>query len=159
MFKIAIIAISTIIVAFILLNIFSIVKTDLNKPPAQESDDNENIEFESEAQDVEELSIQTLVEGSGEGAKDGDTLSVHYTGSLLDGTVFDSSLNRGEPFTLTLGAGGVIQGWEQGLQGIKLGEKRLITIPSYLGYGESEQGEIPPNAALKFEVELIEFVE
>lgn len=101
------------------------------------------------------LKIETLKEGTGVGAKTGDKITVHYTGMLTNGTVFDSSIPRGQPFSFTLGAGAVIQGWDQGLVGIKAGEKRKITIPSELGYGPTGYGPIPPNATLIFEVELV----
>ncbi len=106
---------------------------------------------------VEKVQIETLVEGKGEGAKDGDTLSVHYTGTLTDGTKFDSSIDRGEPFSVTLGAGQVIKGWEEGLMGMKVGEKRRLTIPPSLGYGPTGMPGSPigPNATLIFEVELL----
>jgi len=105
---------------------------------------------------VAEIDIDILQEGTGEAmAKDGDTLSVHYTGTLEDGTKFDSSLDRGTPFTLTLGQNQVIQGWELGLQNMKVGEKRRLTIPADLAYGERAVSIIPPNSTLIFEVELI----
>lgn len=104
-----------------------------------------------------ELQIETLKEGIGEQeVKEGDSVTVHYTGTLEDGTKFDSSLDRGEPFTFTIGQGSVIPGWEQGLMGMKVGEQRKLTIPSNLGYGSQGAGDIiPPNATLIFEVELI----
>ncbi len=103
------------------------------------------------------LKIEILAEGTGEGAKNGDDIIVHYTGWLTDGTKFDSSLDRGAPFSFVLGQGRVIQGWDQGMLGIKIGEKRKLTIPSELGYGEQGAGaSIPPNATLVFEVELLE---
>ena len=154
MLKIATIVISTIIVAFILLNLFSIAKTDLNKPVVEE-ENTEILEAEF-AEDVEELVIETLQEGQGEEAKDGDTLSVHYTGKLLDGTVFDSSVERGEPFSFVLGESMVIQGWDEGVKGMKIGEKRKLIIPSSMGYGEvGSPPTIPASAGLEFEVELI----
>ncbi|KXK26482.1 MAG: FK506-binding protein [candidate division WS6 bacterium OLB20] len=103
----------------------------------------------------EELGIEDIKTGEGEEARAGDTLTVHYTGTLEDGTEFDSSRD-GEPFEFTLGQGQVIQGWDQGLQGMKPGGVRKLTIPAELGYGETGQGAIPPGATLLFEVELLE---
>ena len=102
------------------------------------------------------VTIETLTPGKGDGAKDGDTLVVHYTGTLTDGKQFDSSRGRA-PFEVTLGQRRVIAGWEQGLQGMKVGEKRKLTIPPDLGYGaRGAGGAIPPNATLVFDVELLE---
>ena len=103
------------------------------------------------------LVIEDLTVGSGAEAKTGDTVSVHYTGTLIDGSKFDSSLDRGTPFTFTLGAGQVIQGWDEGIAGMKVGGKRKLTIPPELGYGASGYPPvIPKNATLIFEVELVE---
>jgi FKBP-type peptidyl-prolyl cis-trans isomerase FkpA len=103
-----------------------------------------------------ELKIEVLKEGAGVAAKAGDTVTVHYTGWLTNGTKFDSSVDRGEAFVFPLGAGMVIKGWDQGVAGMKVGEKRKLTIPSSLGYGErGAGGVIPPNATLIFEVELL----
>ena len=104
-----------------------------------------------------DLKIETTQEGTGDKVtKSGDTISVHYTGKLEDGTKFDSSVDRGEPFEFKIGAGMVIQGWEQGLLDMKVGEKRILTIPSEMGYGaQGAGGIIPPNATLIFEVELM----
>lgn len=103
-----------------------------------------------------ELKIEDTQEGTGEVAKAGDKLVMHYTGTLSDGTKFDSSLDRGQPFEFTLGAGDVIQGWDQGIVGMKVGGKRKLTVPPELGYGATGQGSIPPNATLIFDVELLE---
>ena len=109
------------------------------------------------ADDFEEFMIEEIEEGSGEEVKEGDTVRVHYKGTLIDGTQFDSSYDRGEPFEFTVGAGMVIQGWEQGLVGMKMGGKRQLSIPSALGYGESgSPPSIPPKAGLIFEIELLE---
>lgn len=103
------------------------------------------------------LQITTLQDGTGEGAKSGDVVTVNYTGTLPDGKVFDSSIPRGEPFVFNLGTGQVIKGWDQGLIGMKVGEKRKLVISPELGYGNrgAGGGTIPPNATLIFEVEML----
>ena len=100
--------------------------------------------------------FEVIVEGDGETAQNGMKVSVHYQGRLIDGTIFDDSQKRGTPFSFTLGSGQVIPGWEQGIAGMKIGEKRVLTIPPELGYGAAGAGGvIPPNATLVFDVELI----
>jgi FKBP-type peptidyl-prolyl cis-trans isomerase len=97
-----------------------------------------------------------LVVGEGLDARRGDEVSVHYSGWLEDGTKFDSSLDRGRPFVFPLGRGRVIQGWDLGVAGMKVGGKRKLLIPAKLGYGKRGAGDaIPPNANLVFEVELL----
>lgn len=103
------------------------------------------------------LKIEEIIIGDGHEAKVGHTVSVHYTGWLTDGTKFDSSLDRNEAFEFPLGQRWVIAGWDEGVQGMKIGGKRKLTIPSNLGYGpRGAGGVIPPNATLVFEVELLD---
>ncbi len=102
------------------------------------------------------LQYQILQPGDGAVAKAGQLVTVHYTGWLTDGTKFDSSVDRGQPFQFTLGAGQVIKGWDEGVAGMKIGEKRKLTIPANLGYGsQGAGGVIPPNATLVFDVQLL----
>lgn len=102
------------------------------------------------------LKYEELKEGTGATAKKGDKVDVHYTGWLTDGKKFDSSVDRGQPFSFTLGAGMVIKGWDEGVQGIKVGGKRKLYIPADLAYGKKGAGGvIPPDAELIFEVELL----
>ncbi len=103
------------------------------------------------------LYVQDLDAGGGEAAAPGRLAVVHYTGWLPDGTQFDSSHDRGEPFAFQLGAGQVIQGWDDGVEGMRTGGRRRLVIPSELAYGEAGAGGvIPPNATLVFEVQLLE---
>lgn len=105
---------------------------------------------------VNELVIEDDVVGSGAEAVSGNIVSVHYTGTLVDGTKFDSSLDRGEPFSFELGAGRVIKGWDLGVVGMRVGGKRKLTIPSDLAYGDrGAPPTIGPNATLIFEIELL----
>ena len=102
------------------------------------------------------LKYEDLVEGDGDVAGSGQKVSVHYTGWLTDGSKFDSSKDRNMPFDFPLGAGHVIRGWDEGVQGMKVGGTRKLTIPPQLGYGSAGAGGvIPPNATLVFEVELL----
>lgn len=102
------------------------------------------------------LMIEYVAEGKGAVAEKGKTVSVHYTGTLTDGKKFDSSLDRNEPIEFPLGQGMVIPGWEEGIEGMKVGEKRKLTIPYKLAYGEAGRPPvIPPKAVLLFDVELM----
>jgi FKBP-type peptidyl-prolyl cis-trans isomerase len=103
----------------------------------------------------EELRIEDLVLGTGPEAKTGDTVEVHYAGTLTDGTKFDSSYERTTPLTFTIGARQLIEGWERGIVGMKVGGRRRLTIPPSLAYGAEGRGQIPPNATLIFEIELL----
>jgi len=113
-------------------------------------------EPEPEVPAVKELVKEELAPGKGAAAKTGDTVKVHYTGTLLSGKKFDSSLDRNEPFEFKLGAGMVIKGWDEGVVGMKVGGKRKLTIPADLAYGKrGSPPKIPPNSPLLFEIELI----
>ena len=108
-----------------------------------------------------ELHVNILQPGEGTAAQEGDRVSVHYTGWLMNGKKFDSSVDRGTPFQFKIGEGRVIKGWEQGVAGMLIGEKRELIIPPELGYGNKPVGRglIPANSTLRFEVELLEIVE
>jgi FKBP-type peptidyl-prolyl cis-trans isomerase len=101
------------------------------------------------------LKYQDLKVGDGALAESGKNVAVHYTGWLTDGTKFDSSLDRGEPFDFPLGGGQVIRGWDEGVKGMRVGGKRKLTIPPDLGYGDRVVGPIPAGSTLVFEVELL----
>lgn len=117
----------------------------------------EPVSSETSGGETATLLIQDEVVGTGTEAKSGDTVTVHYTGWLADGTKFDSSLDSNQPFTFNLGAGEVIPGWDAGVAGMKEGGKRKLTIPPELAYGARGAGSaIPPNATLVFEVELLQ---
>jgi peptidylprolyl isomerase len=108
------------------------------------------------AQEVKDLIVKEEKVGTGKEAKDGNTVTVHYTGTLTNKKKFDSSVDRKQPFSFILGRGEVIKGWDRGVKGMKVGGKRKLIIPSHLGYGERGAGaDIPPNATLLFDVELL----
>jgi len=104
---------------------------------------------------VERLVIDDVVTGTGPAVAVGDTVTVHYIGTLTDGTRFDNSYSRGTPFTCEVGTGRVIAGWEQGLVGMQVGGQRVLVIPPELGYGSAVGGPIPPNSTLVFAIELL----
>lgn len=128
-----------------------------SKAPAQTAADLPDVQI-PEGQKISlpsGLKYTKIKEGQGQPCKAGDTVTVHYKGTLNDGTVFDSSYERQEPFEFSLGKGMVIEGWEQGVAGMKPGEKRHLVIPPDLAYGDKGSGPVPPNATLNFDVELL----
>lgn len=112
-------------------------------------------ESNSQIYDIQGMKTEILKQGTGEAAKNKDKVTVHYVGTFENGEKFDSSLDRGIPFSFNLGAGEVIKGWDLGVLGMKVGERRKLTIPYNLAYGEDGYGSIPPKATLIFEVELM----
>jgi peptidylprolyl isomerase len=132
-------------------------QTGTNQSQTTMQTDNQTASNESQTPKAPTEVLMTVTkEGTGTPAKDGDVVSVHYTGYLEDGTKFDSSVDRGTPFEFTLGAGQVIKGWEIGVKGMKVGEIRKLVIPAEFGYGAGGfPGVIPPNATLAFQVELL----
>lgn len=125
------------------------------KSPAEVKDTQPAVKDQTSTNMEGKMEIQDITAGTGAEAVDGKTVSVHYTGTLTNGTKFDSSVDRGQPFDFTLGAGDVIAGWDQGVKGMKVGGKRKLVIPPALGYGDRAAGSIPPNSTLVFEIELL----
>lgn len=123
---------------------------------SQKSPSNNTTKETSMTNETNDLKIEDLKVGDGAQAQTGNTIKVNYSGTLTDGTKFDNSYDRNEPFEFTLGQGQVIQGWEQGFVGMKVGGKRRLTIPPSLGYGDQANDTIPANSTLIFEVELLE---
>jgi peptidylprolyl isomerase len=109
------------------------------------------------SRNIQGMTVQDIKEGTGTTAANGDQVTVNYVGTLTDGTTFDSSIARNQPFTFTLGAGQVIKGWDLGVAGMKVGGERKLVIPPSLGYGSqgTPGGPIPPNATLNFTVDLL----
>jgi FKBP-type peptidyl-prolyl cis-trans isomerase len=142
---------STIILVIILI-LIAVAIYFLVRPESSVSQNQQN----PTSYDIQGMKIETLQQGSGAAAKAGNTVTVNYVGTLQNGTKFDSSIDRGQPFEFTLGQNSVIQGWELGVVGMKVGEKRKLTIPPELGYGsQGAGGVIPPNATLIFEIDLL----
>lgn len=145
-----IIVIGSIIVAGVLIFMASPKPTT---PPS----DNSTPSTTEVATSSSDLKIEDLKIGEGKEVKKGDTIKIHYTGTLTNGTKFDSSLDRREPFETKIGEGLVIKGWDEGVLGMKVGGKRRLTIPPELGYGDVGAGEkIPPGSTLIFDLELLE---
>jgi FKBP-type peptidyl-prolyl cis-trans isomerase len=134
------------------------IKKNVNLKQPQKGDNSlmgKSQQTQDQLSTVNELLIVDDVKGTGEEAVAGKEITVHYTGKLTNGEVFDSSLSRNQPFKFILGAGQVIQGWDQGFVGMKVGGKRRLTIPANLAYGNRAVGSIPAGATLIFDVELL----
>lgn len=150
------VAVALVVVGvFIFLGFFGMTGTAPQQPQSAETEAQQLLADISRSGSVSELKIIDTVVGTGAEASAGDTVTVNYVGILHDGTVFDASQNRGEPFSFTLGAGQVIKGWDLGVAGMKVGGTRLLAIPAELGYGERAIGKIPANSTLIFQVELL----
>jgi FKBP-type peptidyl-prolyl cis-trans isomerase FkpA len=138
-------------IVLVIAGVFALQTRDTNKEQAVEPTQSNTTQ-----QTPTELQITDTQVGTGAEAVAGKTISVHYTGTLTNGTKFDSSVDRGTPFEFLLGSGQVIKGWDQGFNGMKVGGKRKLVIPPSLGYGTQAVGTIPPNSTLVFEVELLD---
>lgn len=147
-------------VLIVLVVIAGLVYITINKKDVPAEEVGQNINMEN-TQNSDGVKTTTLKEGTGEVAKAGDMVAMNYTGKLINGTTFDSNVDpkfsHVEPFVFTLGVGQVIKGWDVGVAGMKVGEKRMLEIQPDFGYGVNGAGNvIPPNAVLVFEVELLE---
>ncbi|MDD2482881.1 MAG: FKBP-type peptidyl-prolyl cis-trans isomerase [Candidatus Shapirobacteria bacterium] len=147
------------IITVLIIFVFILVLYFLTKNPSQTetkiSDSTKTTMPTLAPSKVTELIIEDTKVGTGSAVKSGDTVSINYVGTLEDGTKFDSSYDRNEPFETQIGVGQVIEGWDKGVVGMKVGGKRKLTIPYQLAYGENGYGPIPAKATLIFEVELV----
>lgn len=125
-------------------------------PTKQSAETEETIIITNVTNTIDGMTIEDMKTGSGATAEAGMMVTVHYVGTFTNGTKFDSSRDRGTPFTFKLGAGQVIEGWDKGVAGMKIGGLRKLTIPPDLGYGAVPNGPIPANSTLVFEVELLD---
>jgi FKBP-type peptidyl-prolyl cis-trans isomerase len=154
--KKTIFAVVFVVVAAALIGVGTWYSDQISAQSEQSAVDQGTAAQQTQSQAMQNLKIVDTTVGTGTAAAAGDVLSVLYTGKLDDGTVFDaSSLHGNQPFSFTLGVGNVIEGWDLGLVGMKVGGTRELTIPPELGYGSSGQGPIPPNATLHFTVQLL----
>ncbi len=146
-----IIIIGSIILIIVIVGVYFLQNQPANNQPANQENKNfKNYEM------IQGMKVEILKDGTGAQAKPGDAVTVDYVGTLENGTKFDSSIDRGTPFLFTLGSGQVIKGWDLGVLGMRVGEKRKLTIPPELGYGPAGAGGvIPSNATLIFEIDML----
>lgn len=157
--QIAIVLGVLVVILFIVLGFFGVGRTPTATQAKPLTGAQELLKQIAATGGVSTLQKYDTVAGSGPGAGIGDTVIVQYTGALPDGTVFDSSRQAGrEPFAVVLGQNRVIQGWEQGLAGVKKGERFILAIPPALAYGNNAVGSIPPNSTLIFDIEVIDII-
>lgn len=148
LFPLALVGIFLIIaVGYFIFNRSNVQSTEMKKQQTNNS--------QGSIPTIIQMKVEELVVGTGKEVKKGDSIVIHYKGTLLDGTTFDSSYTRGQPFETQIGVGQVIKGWDEGVVGMKVGGKRRLTIPPLLAYGDRAIGPIPANSTLIFEVELI----
>ncbi len=147
---------STVVSVTVLLSGAALAHTSHSTPHKKESKMSEAAKKSNQTEIVPGLLYEQTQAGSGDKPQTGDTVSVHYVGTLENGKKFDSSRDRGEPITFKLGVGQVIQGWDKGIAALQVGERGVLTISSELGYGERGAGaDIPGGATLVFDVELV----
>ena len=147
------IIILVIVLILIAVGVYFLVQPKASTNQGQPQNQNQQT---STSYDIQGMKVEILKQGTGEGAKVGDNIVVNYVGTLTDGTKFDSSIDRNQPFPYTLGQNMVIKGWELGLLGMKVGEKRRLTIPPELAYGpDGRPPVIPQNATLIFEIDML----
>ncbi len=157
--KIKILICFLVVVAVVIILVFITINKK-GEPASQEVGTNQG-NMQNNTQQIEGVKITILKEGTGDVAKSGDTVAMNYTGKLTDGTVFDSNIDpkfgHVQPFVFTIGAGDVIKGWDVGVAGMKIGEKRTLVIAPEFAYGATGAGGvIPPNATISFDVELLQ---
>ena len=149
------IIIGIIFLAFLIGGSYWLLKNSSIYVKTLDNNNMENSVLPTNTPTTEELKIEDLKVGQGPEVEKNDTITVHYSGTLTNGQKFDSSYDRNQPFETQIGVGQVIQGWDEGLLGMKVGGKRKLTIPPELGYGNQDMGTIPPNSVLVFEIELL----
>jgi peptidylprolyl isomerase/FKBP-type peptidyl-prolyl cis-trans isomerase FkpA len=151
-----IISVIILIIAVMAVIYFSLPKQNTATKMQPQTNQNQQVSTTATSFDIQGMTVDILKQGTGDGAKAGDNIVVNYVGTLTDGTKFDSSIDRNQPFPYTLGTGQVIKGWELGLLGMKDGEERKLTIPPELAYGsQSPSPLIPANSILIFDITML----